>query len=114
MMLNELFFTRPRSAFYSNSCTVPLPPHLLPQRAPWRYPGSSRVIIFASSLAVSVMTLLPSSSASTVAQSWLANGLKAFNTKQGTKYMTLEELVDDHPGETRATVERLGQLAFGA
>ena len=29
-------------------------------------------------------------------------------------YVTLEELVDDHTGETRATVERLGQLAFGA
>ena len=31
----------------------------------------------------------------------------------GTKYVTLEELLDDHPSETRATVERLGLQALG-
>ena len=51
--------------------------------------------------------------ASTVAKSRLASGLKAFNTEHNTMYVTLKELLDDHPGETRATVELTGQQVLG-
>ena len=51
--------------------------------------------------------------ASTVDKSRLASGLKAFNTEHNTMYVTLKELLDDHPGETRATVELTGQQVLG-
>ena len=60
------------------------------------------------------LTLLPPSSAAIVTKARAANGLKVFNEVHGTKYATLKELLDGHLGQTRATVEQLGQQAISA